>query len=100
MYSDKIICDIYRSPKKDQLYLYVPKLQGLKGVPAALLEMFGTPALAFTMVLTVDKKLAKEDATKVMAALVEQGYFLQLPPVNDDDAYMQAIAQHNCKIAK
>ena len=98
--SDKLICDIYRSPKREALYLYVPKLKGLKEVPAALLDMFGKPELAFTMVLTPEKKLAKEDTAKVIEALREKNYFLQLPPVDNDDDYMQAIAQHNSKIAK
>ena len=97
---EKIICDIYRSPKKDQLYLYVPKTIGLKDVPEALLSMFGRPQFAFTMLLTPEKKLVKEDAAKVMAVLQEQGYFLQLPPVNNDDDYMLDIARHNSKLSQ
>ena len=97
--TQKIICDIYRSAKKDGLYLYVPKLKGLADVPEALLDMFGQPHLAFSMVLTPQKQLVKEDITKVLAALHEKGYFLQLPPVNEDD-YMQAVNQHNSKLAK
>ncbi len=96
--SDKTICDIYRSPKKEGLYLYVPKAKGLSDVPEPLLTMFGKPELAFTLVLTPEKKLAKEDITKVLSGLSEKGYFLQLPIVEQDDA-MQAIAQHNSKLS-
>lgn len=95
----KTICDIYRSPKKEGLYLYVPKIKGLADVPEPLLEMFGQPQLAFSMVLTPEKKLVKEDIAKVSASLSEKGYFLQLPPASEDD-YMQAINQHNSKLAK
>ena len=95
----KTICDIYRSPKKDGLYLYVPKLKGLVDVPEPLLEMFGKPQLAFSFVLTPEKQLVKEDIVKVLASLSEKGYFLQLPPASEDD-YMQAINQHNSKLAK
>lgn len=96
--SSKTICDIYRSPKKEGLYLYVPKLKGLADVPDALLTMFGKPELAFALVLTPEKKLAKEDITKVLSDLSEKGYFLQLPAIEQDDA-MQAIAQHNNKLS-
>jgi uncharacterized protein YcgL (UPF0745 family) len=77
----------------------VPKLKGLIDVPEALIEMFGKPELAFSLVLTPDKKLIKEDITKVLSALEDKGYFLQLPPVSDDD-YMQTINRHNSKITQ
>ncbi|HEY7773920.1 MAG TPA: YcgL domain-containing protein [Marinagarivorans sp.] len=95
----KIICDIYRSPKKEGLYLYVPKQKGLADVPEALMGMFGKPLLAFSLLLTPEKKLGKEDIVKVLASLDEKGYFLQLPPSDQDD-YMQDINQHNSKLAK
>ena len=96
--TDKILCDIYRSSKKDDLYLYVPKLKGLKDVPEVLLEMFGKPTLAFSLLLTAKRRLAKEDIEKVMQALDEKGYFLQLPSA-DGDIEMQNIAQLNSKIS-
>lgn len=96
--TDKVICDIYRSPQKDELYLYVPKAKGLSGVPAELLEIFGAPAFAFTLVLTPERKLAKEDIQKVLAGLKENDYFLQLPPTKGDD-YMKTVTQHNSKLS-
>ena len=90
--SEKVLCDIYRSPKKPELYLYVPKLKGLDDVPEQLLTMFGKPELAFSLLLTPERKLAKEDTAKVMESLQENGYFLQLPPVKEAD-YMDTIAQ-------
>lgn len=98
MQNQKIICDIYRSIKKEDLYLYVPKSKGLKDVPQALLDMFGRPELAFSLVLTPERKLAKEDINKVFESLNEKGFHLQLPPVKDDH-YMQEINRHNHKLA-
>ena len=93
----KTLCDIYRSPNKPDTYLYVPKLEGLKRVPEQLLEVFGKPQFAFTLVLTPERPLARAEAPKVLSALEASGYYLQLPPV-DEDAEMKAMAQKNAKL--
>lgn len=76
-----LIVSIYRSPKKEGTYLYVEKAKGLERVPEVLLNQFGKPELAMTLALTSERKLARADAAKVMAAVTEQGFFLQMPPV-------------------
>ena len=43
MTQKRIICSIYRSKKKDEMYLYVDKTKALSLVPEALLVMFGKP---------------------------------------------------------
>lgn len=96
--NDKILCDIFRSTKKPDLYLYVPKLKGLKEVPEPLLNLFGKPELAFSLLLTKERKLAKEDIELVMQSLEEKGYFLQLPRVENDEE-MQRIAELNSKMS-
>lgn len=92
----KLICEIFRSPKEEGLYLYVDKAKGLVDVPEALLEKFGTPKSAMTMLLDDNRKLAKADSKKVLAAIEEHGYYLQLPPPKD--AYMQEVNHHNSKL--
>lgn len=76
----KILCDVYKSPKKEGAYLYVTRKEQFERVPEALLETFGTPKLALILVLTKDKVLARVDAKDLMKALVLQGYYLQMPP--------------------
>ncbi|MBT3711696.1 MAG: YcgL domain-containing protein [Gammaproteobacteria bacterium] len=76
-----ILCDVYRSSKKPDIYLYVAKSDGLSRVPEELLGTFGTPEHVILFKLTPERKLAKEDTQKVIQNLVEQGYHLQLPPV-------------------
>lgn len=93
-----MICDIFRSSKKPDLYLYVPKQKGLKEVPAPLLDLFGKPELAFSLLLTNERKLAKEDIELVLQSLKEKGYFLQLPRVENDEE-MQRIAELNSKMS-
>ena len=75
-----ILCDVYRSSKKPNIYLYVEKGEGLSRVPEELLATFGTPEHSLSFKLTADRKLAKEDAAKVMKNIQDQGYHLQLPP--------------------
>jgi uncharacterized protein YcgL (UPF0745 family) len=75
-----MFCVIYRSPQRDQTYLYVEKKDDFSRVPEALLKGFGKPQLA--MVLSLDKRerLANADIEKVKQGLREQGFYLQLPP--------------------
>ncbi|WP_406828162.1 YcgL domain-containing protein [Microbulbifer sp. ARAS458-1] len=94
----KLICDIYRSPRQDEMYLYVAKQDGLARVPEKLREMFGKPVHVTTLLVTPERKLARADVDKVINALQDQGYYLQMPPVVDDE--MRAIAAQNSKLSR
>lgn len=91
-----VICSVYRSLKKDETYLYIDKSRGLEAVPEALLELFGEPRLVMTMLLKEERPLARVDVKKVLVAIQEQGYYLQMPP--PPEAYMQEINKHNDKL--
>ena len=80
----KRICSIYKSPRKNEMYLYVLKADALKRVPEGLLTVFGKPVHAFDLVLTPERALAREDITQVLANLDSQGYHLQMPPPEDE----------------
>lgn len=80
----KRICTIYRSPKKEEMYLYVDRQEDLKRVPEALLEMFGTPRLVMAMLLTEEKELSRVEAKKVLDEIRSKGFYLQLPPPRED----------------
>lgn len=73
-------CAIYRSPKRDQTYLYVEKKDDFSRVPAELLQGFGQPTLAMLLPLDGSKRLVNADLNKVKMSLEEQGYYLQVPP--------------------
>ena len=66
------------------MYLYVLRADALKRVPEALLVAFGVPQHAFDLVLLPERALAREDITKVLENLDNQGYHLQMPPPEDD----------------
>ncbi|MBT0726305.1 YcgL domain-containing protein [Rosenbergiella australiborealis] len=75
-----MICAIYRSPLRDQTYLYLSKKDDFSCVPEALMKGFGKPQLAMVISLEGRAHLASADITKVKQQLKEQGYYLQIPP--------------------
>lgn len=77
----KIMCSVYRSPKKEGMYLYVPKQEPFEQVPEPLLDQFGEPGHVMDMMLTEDRTLARVNVKDVMMGLENSGYFLQMPPV-------------------
>nr|WP_067288495.1 YcgL domain-containing protein [Marinobacterium profundum] len=78
------ICSIYKSSRKDEMYLYVEKRELLTRVPEALLTMFGTPVHLMDMPVKPGRKLARIDVEKMLAGIVEKGYYLQMPPPKED----------------
>lgn len=79
----KQLLTVWRSPKKEEMYLYTDRLEGLKRVPDELLKMFGVPQEVMGLPISEDKKLGRADAKKVMSEIKIKGYYLQLPPVRE-----------------
>ena len=73
-----MFCHIYRSNRKVDTYLYLADKDDFSILPESLLGLFGDPEFSFSFELAQDKKLAREDATEVLANLRSQGYHLQL----------------------
>jgi uncharacterized protein len=94
----KIICEIYRSPKEEGMYLYVKKSEGITKVPAELLKLFGRPQQAMVLLLTPGKHLANASVEKVAECLETQGYYLQMPPRAEQDADAERSKSLNSKM--
>lgn len=75
-----MICQIYRSPRRDEMYLYLPAEADPKQLPATLLQQFGTPEPSLRLLLTPDRKLARAESKVVLEAIEKQGFYLQMPP--------------------
>lgn len=75
-----MLCAVYKSLKKEQTYLFVPKRDDFSAVPEALMLSFGTPSLVTIINLATKTKLAFADLEKVKQQLVATGFYLQLPP--------------------
>ena len=81
---ERKIVQVFRSSKKDDMYIYVEKSKGLEVVPDELLERFGKGIPAMIILLDKDKQLASTNGEKVLTAIQEKGFYLQLPPARDD----------------
>ena len=79
-----MLCTIYKSTKKAQTYLFVSKRNDFSGVPEALMSVFGKPTLVTVMNLADKTKLAMADINTVKDKLKDQGYYLQLPPPQEN----------------
>ncbi len=94
----KVLCEIFRSPKEEGMYLYVKRQEGLERVPEDLLKRFGKPQSAMVLALTPERKLARTSAERVLACLEEPGYYLQMPPSPHADAEAAQVRLHNSKM--
>ena len=72
---------VFKSAKKNGFYLYMKADSEFESLPIELRHSFGTPI--FVMDLTIDERrsLARAEPLKVLSALEENGFYLQLPPV-------------------
>ncbi len=75
-----MLCQVFRSPRREETYLYVDKTDGLGRVPAALLQQFGEPESVMLVHLDGKRQLARADAVKVVEQIRAEGYYLQMPP--------------------
>jgi uncharacterized protein YcgL (UPF0745 family) len=81
-----LLCQVFRSSRQQEMYLYVEISPGLRDVPPELLARFGDPAPVMTLNLTPERKLARADAKAVLASIAEQGFYLQMLPGVVDSA--------------
>ncbi len=86
----KILCSIYKSLNKEGMYLYVEKSQALQSVPESLLQVFGTPKHAFDLLLHAERPLIRADVIEVMEKIQSQGFYLQMPPAEEEQAKLEA----------
>jgi hypothetical protein len=72
---------IYKSTKKDELYLYISKKDDFSDVPQELYDSMGKePVFVMELELSADRPLAREDVNTVMKNLETQGFHVQMPP--------------------
>ena len=80
----EISCAIYKTSKRDGLYLYVKKQDDFSDVPQEVMQQFTKPEHVFDLELSADRPLAREDVLKVMSNLEGKGFHLQMPPKNEN----------------
>ena len=79
-----MLCAVYKTKVKEGMYLYVPGKGQFDDVPEALMKQFKQPELV--MLIAMDKRptLAGVDKTTLVSALNEKGFYLQMPPKQED----------------
>ena len=78
-------CYIYRSSRKVGSYLYITEKNNFSDIPEELLKLLGRVEFAFQLKLNKNKTLANADVKIVLQQLKQQGFFLQMPPPQDQE---------------
>lgn len=73
-------CFIYKSNKKDELYIYLNKQDDFSSIPDAILKSIGQPSFVMALEITPERKLARENACDILQGIEENGFFIQMPP--------------------
>lgn len=71
---------VYKGARKANTYLYIDRQDDFSRVPQVLLELMGELSLVIDIDLKEREKLAQADINDVRLKLSEQGYFVQMPP--------------------
>jgi len=70
----------YKSPKTEELYLFIPADADLNDLPDELLLFFGEPQHVIDFELTPERQLPRANAEEVLESLRIKGYYIQSPP--------------------
>lgn len=73
-------CIAYRSTRRPGTYVYVADEAALAGLPAALQQGLGALVEVLRFELTPERRLAREDARRVLENIAGIGYHVQFPP--------------------
>lgn len=82
-------CEIYKSSKKDEMYLYVARPEVVEGAEKAnpldalsdaLKNAFGRATYVMELELHAERKLARANVLHVLDSIQTKGYFIQMPP--------------------
>lgn len=76
--NEPLTCHIYRSTRKADTYLYLAEKDDFSVLPEELLQVFGEPEFSFSLEISANRRLAKEDPEQVLHNLHDRGYHLQM----------------------
>lgn len=98
----KIATIVYRHPKKEGMFLMVSQQTEWKALPLELQGAFADQHEVTRFDMVPNKKLARVNGALVYQALVDQGFFVQMPPADLNSLYMAEeawIAQQEARNA-
>lgn len=77
-------CFVYRSPRRENTFLYLKDKDDFSVIPDALIRVFGQPEYSFEFELSKDRKMVKENPEEVITNLKDRGFHLQMPAENQE----------------
>lgn len=77
---ERALVSIFRSPRRAEMYLYLPRPAQFDQLPEALQVQFGKPEHVMDLLLTPERQLARVDVQRVLDGILERGFYLQMPP--------------------
>ena len=77
---DAVECRVYRASRQAELYVYLRDCVQAADLPAALVARTGELVEVMPLRLHAGRPLARVDVQAVMAALAQNGWFVQMPP--------------------
>ncbi|MDC8830589.1 YcgL domain-containing protein [Alteromonas gilva] len=75
---------VYKTLKKEGMYLYVPNKDDFSAVPEPLMARFGEPQLVMMLPIAKRKTLGGVDKQKLLDAMDDPGFYLQVPPKEEN----------------
>ncbi|ATC97177.1 YcgL domain-containing protein [Pseudoalteromonas tunicata] len=79
-----MLAAVYKSSKKADTYLYVERRDDFSSIPEPLMATFGKPQFVMLINMRDRKVLGGADIEKVRNQLAQQGFYLQIPPPNEN----------------
>lgn len=71
---------VYACHKRADTYLYLAAEQAIETLDETLLQTLGELRFVLDLELHPQRRLARADPVRVLAAIAEVGYYLQVPP--------------------
>ena len=93
-WAETVDCYVYRCSRKPDLYIYLAEKDDFSRVPANILKSLGNVEFSMELALSPQRKLAREQASRIMEHLAEHGFHLQLPDATPVEELMAKIARN------
>lgn len=81
-------CYIYRSPKKENSYLYIDTENDFSKVPDVLMNVFGEPILVMKVLLDGKRQFVVGSSQDIEDKIKQDGFFVQM--LKDNDFYVNS----------
>ncbi len=79
-----MLVSVYRSNKKDGMYLFLQNKDILNELPDIVVKQLGEIDFSFEFELDESRKLSNANPADVIKAIEEQGFYIQMPADIED----------------